>query len=61
MAAPVRRRSHLARDPDAALISFLQTTDRAATKLAAWPRGLDWEFGEPGKPRQFEREQFGRR
>jgi len=50
-----------ARDPDAALLSFLRTTHRAAADLADWPRGLECEVGEPGKPRQVEREQFGRR
>ena len=44
-----------ARDPDAALLSFLRTTHRAAADLADWPPGLECEFGEPGKPRVVER------
>ncbi len=40
-----------AADPDAALMSFLQTTYRAAADLGHWDRGLDCEVGTAGRPR----------
>jgi hypothetical protein len=41
-----------ARDPDAALLDFLQSTYAAAANLAAWDRAsLDCALGEPGKVR----------
>ncbi len=41
-----------ARDPDAALLSFLQSTYDAAADLAKWDRAnLDCALGEPGKCR----------
>ncbi len=42
---------HEAADPDAALMSFLQTTYRAAADLGHWDRGLDCEVGTAGRPR----------
>lgn len=38
-------------DPDRALLSFLQTSYRAAADLAHWDRGLDCAIGAPGRPR----------
>jgi hypothetical protein len=39
-------------DPDAALLSFLQTTYEAAADLAGWDRAaLECEEGRPGRPR----------
>lgn len=40
-----------AADPDAALMSFLQTTYRAAADLADWDRNLECGIGAPRKPR----------
>jgi hypothetical protein len=41
-----------ARDPDAALLAFLQSTYDAAADLAHWDRAnLDCALGEPGKCR----------
>ncbi|HSV25235.1 MAG TPA: DUF5996 family protein [Xanthobacteraceae bacterium] len=41
-----------ARDPDATLMEFLQSTYDAAADLAKWDRkALECEFGEKGKPR----------
>jgi hypothetical protein len=40
-----------AADPEAALMSFLQTTYRAAADLAAWDRGLECDIGAPRRPR----------
>lgn len=40
-----------ASDPDAALMSFLTDTYRAAADLAHWDRGLECETGAPGRPR----------
>jgi Family of unknown function (DUF5996) len=40
-----------AADPDAALLRFLETTYRAAAKLADWDRGLDCAIGVPGRAR----------
>ena len=40
-----------AADPDAALMSFLQTSYRAAADLAQWDRSLDCDGGVPGRPR----------
>ncbi len=42
-----------ASDPDATLLSFLQSTYEAAANLAAWDRtGLECSFGVPGLPRE---------
>jgi hypothetical protein len=38
-------------DPDGALLTFLQTTYRAAADLAQWDRSLECEIGVPGRPR----------
>jgi uncharacterized protein DUF5996 len=41
-----------ARDPDATLMEFLQSTYEAAADLAKWDRkALECALGEPGKPR----------
>jgi len=41
-----------ARDPDAALMEFLQSTYDAAADLAQWDRAaLDCAIGRPGRPR----------
>ena len=40
-----------AADPDAALLSFLQSTYRAAARSAEWDPGLECELGAPGRPR----------
>ena len=41
-----------ARDPDAALIDFLQSTYEAAANLGKWDRtALDCAFGSPNRPR----------
>ena len=41
-----------ARDPEAALMEFLQTTYDAAADLGRWDRAaLDCPLGEPGRPR----------
>jgi hypothetical protein len=40
-----------AADPDAALLSFLQSTYRAAARSADWDPALDCELGAPGRPR----------
>lgn len=41
-----------ARDPDAALMEFLQSTYEAAADLAQWDRvALDCAIGQPGRPR----------
>jgi hypothetical protein len=37
--------------PESALLSFLQTTYRAAADLANWDRALECDIGAPGKPR----------
>jgi len=42
-----------AADPEAALMSFLQTTYRAAADLANWDRGLDCDIGAPRRPRSL--------
>jgi len=43
-----------ARDPEAALMEFLQSTYDAAADLAKWDRqALECAFGEPGRPRIF--------
>jgi hypothetical protein len=39
-------------DPDAALLEFLETTYRAAARLAQWDEGLECGLGEPRRPRQ---------
>jgi hypothetical protein len=39
-------------DPDAALLEFLETTYRAAARLAQWDEGLECGIGEPRRPRQ---------
>jgi hypothetical protein len=42
-------------DPDAALLSFLQSTYEAAADLAGWDRAaLECEEGKPRRPRQVE-------
>lgn len=38
-------------DPDAALMTFLQTTYEAAAHNAKWDRSLECGLGAPGKPR----------
>lgn len=43
-----------ASDPDAVLMSFLQTTWRAAADLAHWDAELECELGVPGRPRPLE-------
>ena len=40
-------------DPEATLLSFLETTYRAAADLAGWDRALDCARGVPGRPRQL--------
>jgi hypothetical protein len=40
-----------AADPDAALLSFLQSTYHAAASLGDWDRGLECGIGVPGRPR----------
>ena len=40
-----------ATDPETALMSFLQTTYRAAADLAAWDRALECGIGAPRRPR----------
>lgn len=41
-----------ARDPDATLLAFLQSTYAAAADLARWDRkALECDLGEPGQPR----------
>lgn len=40
-----------ASDPDAALLSFLQATYRAAADLGHWDRQLECELGVPRRPR----------
>jgi hypothetical protein len=40
-----------AADPDAALLEFLQSTYRAAARLAQWDEGLECALGAPGRPR----------
>lgn len=40
-----------AADPDAALLSFLQSTYLAAARSADWDRSLECELGAPGRPR----------
>jgi hypothetical protein len=41
-----------ARDPDAALMDFLQSTYEAAASLAKWDRkALECALGQPGKVR----------
>ena len=41
-----------ARDPDAALMDFLQSTFEAAAELGRWDRELECELGRPGVPRK---------
>jgi uncharacterized protein DUF5996 len=41
----------MAADPDSALLSFLQTTYRAAADLAGWDRALECHIGAPRRPR----------
>jgi Family of unknown function (DUF5996) len=42
------------RDPDAALLEFLQSTYRAAADLGEWDRdALEWQLGEPNKVRSI--------
>ena len=44
-----------AKDPDATLMAFLQSTYRAAATFANWNRlALEWPFGHPGTPRPIE-------
>ena len=38
-------------DPDGAVLSFLQTTYRAAADLGRWDPGLECQMGVPGQPR----------
>ena len=38
-------------DPESALLSFLQTTYRAAADLAGWDRALECNIGAPRRPR----------
>jgi hypothetical protein len=40
-----------AKDPDAALLRFLETTYRAAADLGGWDRALECGIGVPGQPR----------
>jgi len=40
-----------AADPESALLSFLQTTYRAAADLATWDRALECDIGAPSRPR----------
>ena len=40
-----------ASNPDASLLSFLQTTYRAAADLGQWDRSLQCQIGVPGRPR----------
>ena len=40
-----------ARNPDAALLRFLETTYRAAADRGRWPAGLECELGQPRRPR----------
>jgi hypothetical protein len=40
-----------ARDPEAALLRFLETTYRAAAELARWDPALECALGEPRRPR----------
>ncbi len=40
-----------AADPDAAVLSFLQSTYQAAARLGDWDRSLECEIGKPGRPR----------
>lgn len=42
-----------AKDPDAALMGFLQSTYRAAADLAKWDRSLECEIGVPRRPRRM--------
>ena len=49
-----------ASDPDAALLSFLETTYRAAADLAHWDRSLDCRIGIPGRPRLVEAAEISR-
>jgi len=42
-----------ASDPDAALLSFLSSTHRAAATLAAWDPALECAIGEPGVCRRL--------
>jgi hypothetical protein len=43
-----------AADPESALLSFLQTTYRAAADLATWDRALECDIGTPSRPRVVE-------
>lgn len=40
-----------AADPDAALLSFLQSTYQAAARSGDWDRALECDLGAPGRPR----------
>ena len=40
-----------ARNPDAALLRFLETTYRAAADRGRWHAGLECELGQPRRPR----------
>jgi hypothetical protein len=40
-----------AADPESALLSFLETTYRAAADLATWDRALECAIGAPSRPR----------
>ena len=40
-----------ASNPEASLLSFLQTTYRAAADLGQWDRSLECQIGVPGRPR----------
>ena len=42
-----------AADPEAALMSFLQSTYRAAADLAAWDPALECSLGVPRQPRRL--------
>ncbi|HEX6018955.1 MAG TPA: DUF5996 family protein [Burkholderiaceae bacterium] len=43
-----------ASNPDASLLSFLQTTYRAAADLGQWDRSLECRIGVPGRPRPLD-------
>ena len=43
-----------ASNPEASLLSFLQTTYRAAADLGQWDRSLECQIGVPGRPRPLD-------
>jgi hypothetical protein len=45
-----------ASDPDGVLLTFLQSTYRAAARLGQWDRSLDCRIGVPGRPRPLNNE-----